>query len=166
MEKTVKIGSKSVKLSNNIGWALIYRDQFGRDIVPAIMPMLASALDIVSGLVNEAGGESFTVADILKLTDGDYLIDALVHLGGLELADFINITWSMAKAADDDIPEPKEWVREFNSFPLDVVAPAVFDLVFRGCVSSKNQARLKNLRQAIQPASIQTQSFSQDSNEV
>lgn len=165
MEKTIKIGNKSVKLSNNVAWAIIYRDQFGRDIVPSLMPMLASAMDIVSGLVNEIGTEKVSLEDILKLTDGEYMLNAIIHLGGLEFVDFIHITWAMAKAADDSISEPKEWVRGFNTFPLDTIAPAVGELILKGCVSSKNVARLKGLRKAIQPVSISTQSSSLDSKE-
>ena len=55
MEKTIKIGKQSVRLNNNISWAIAYRDQFGRDIIPALMPLLASALDIISGIINETG---------------------------------------------------------------------------------------------------------------
>ena len=47
MEKTIKINSKtSLKVSNNIGWMLAYRDQFGRDIVPTLIPALTAALEI------------------------------------------------------------------------------------------------------------------------
>lgn len=165
MEKSIKIGSKSVKLSNNLAWTMIYRDQFGRDIIPALMPMLASAMDVISGLVSEVGTDSVSLEDILKLTDGDYIINAIIHLGGLEFVDFINITWAMAKAADDNIPGPKEWIREFNTFPLDVVAPVVGDLILKGCVSSKNLARLKNLKKVIQPSNS-TRSSSPDLSEA
>lgn len=152
MERTIKIGDNEVRLNNNIGWAIAYRDQFGRDIIPALMPMLAGALDIVSGLINETGKtENVELGDILKLVDGDTFLDALFHLGGLELVDFINVTWSLAKCADEDIPEPKIWVRQFDSFPVDVIAPEVFDLMLRGVVSSKNLARLESIKAAIQP---------------
>lgn len=169
MEKTVKIGNKSLKLSNNIGWAIIYRDQFGRDIIPSLMPMLASTMDIISGLVGEVGDKKeISFADIIKTVDGDALINAVIHLGGLEIVDLINITWAMAKAADDSIDEPKEWVRTFDSFPVDVIAPAVGELVFKGCVSSKNQKRLKSLKtkiKTIQPQNSTTLS-SEASNEA
>ena len=93
MEKTIKIGKKSVRLNNNISWAIAYRDQFGRDIIPTLMPMLASALDIVSGLINETGKtEDFELVDFAKLADGDALINAMIHLGSIEFIDLINIT--------------------------------------------------------------------------
>ena len=31
MEKVIKIGDKDVRLNNNIGWAMAYKDQFGKE---------------------------------------------------------------------------------------------------------------------------------------
>lgn len=166
MEKTIKIGKKSVRLNNNICWAIVYRDQFGRDIIPALMPLLASALDIISGLINETGKtEDIELADLAKLADGDALLNAVIHLGGFEFTDLICITWALAKCADEDIPAPREWIAQFDSFPIDVIAPEVFTLIFKGVVSSKNLKRLEDLKKRIQPTSISTQSSSPDSKE-
>lgn len=167
MEKTIKIGNKSVRLNNNISWAIAYRDQFGRDIVPTLMPLLASALDIVSGIINETGKtDDIELADLAKLADGNALIDAAIHLGGFELTDLICITWALAKCADEDIPEPREWVKQFTVFPVDVVAPEVLRLIFRGAVSSKNLKRLEDLKKRIQPKkSNSTQSSLPESSE-
>ena len=152
MEKTVQIGNKEVRLSNNIGWAIDYRDQFGQDIIPTLLPMVAAALDLIKGLLEEVEDtNNLEWRDILKLIDGDTLFDALIHLGGLEFRDFINITWAMAKCADDSIPEPRTWVKEFEVFPVDELAPTVFDLIFKGVVSSKNLKRLKDVRKNLQP---------------
>ena len=166
MEKTIKIGKKSVRLNNNISWAIVYRDQFGRDIIPALMPLLASALDIISGLINETGKtEDIELEDLAKLADGDALLNAVIHLGGFEFTDLICITWALAKCADEDIPAPREWIAQFDSFPIDVIAPEVFTLIFKGVVSSKNLKRLEDLKKRIQPTSISTQSSSPDSKE-
>lgn len=153
MIKTVKIGKKEVRLDNNIGWTLIYRDQFGRDILPAIMPMVAGALDVVSGVAKEAtdGNDELSLKGLAKVVDGETLTNAMIHIGALELTDFLNITWSLAKNADDSIPEPKIWVKEFEEFPLDVVAPAVGKLIFKGMISSKNLKRLNDLIKSVQP---------------
>lgn len=152
MEKTIKISGQSVRLNNNIGWTMVYRDQFGRDIVPSLIPMAAGALDIISGLIEETRKDGdVNLADILRLTDGETLINAIIHLGGLEFVDLINITWSLAKCADDDIDEPREWIKQFETFPVDVVAPAVGDLIIKGVVSSKNLERLKETKKALQP---------------
>ena len=165
MEKTIKIGKQEVRLSNNIGWALIYRDQFGQDIIPTLMPLLAGLLDIVGGLLKDKKADEITVADLAGMTDGDAMMNAYVHLGGVEFTDFINVTWALAKCADDSIPEPAIWVRQFEEFPIDVIGPTVFSMIFRGVVSSKNLKRLTSLKEKIQPALNSTQSSSQDSNE-
>jgi len=152
MEKTIKIGKVPVRLNNNIGWSMAYRDQFGQDIIPVIMPMLAGALDIITGLLNSTEKpEEIKGIDILKQVDGDTLIDAMAHLSALEFVDLINITWALAKCADDEIPEPKEWVKQFESFPVDVVAPAVFELIGKGLISSKNWKRLNEAKEKVQP---------------
>lgn len=166
MEKTIKIGKKSVRLNNNVSWAICYRDQFGRDIIPTIMPLFASALDIISGLINETGKtDEIELTDLAKLADGDSLLNAAIHLGGFEFTDLICITWALAKCADEEIDEPREWIKQFDTFPIDVVAPEVFSLIFKGVVSSKNLKRLEDLKKRIQPVSISTQSSSPDSNE-
>lgn len=163
MEKTIKIGEKEVRLSNNIGWTMTYRDQFNKDIVPAIMPLLVAIFDVISGLIDEDGVISST--DILRKLDGDKMLDAVIHLSGLELVEVINITWALAKEVDNSIPEPKIWVRQFDNFPLDEVVPAIFTLIAKGMMTSKNWERLKSLKvQTIQPLTS-TQSYSQDLKE-
>lgn len=152
MIKTITIDDKDIVLDNNVEWALIYRDQFGRDIIPAIMPLLAGALDVVSGIFQEAGDKKeITIENLAKLADGDTLINAMIHIGGFEFVDFINITWALAKNADDSIPEPNIWLKQFDEFPIDVIGPEVVKLIFKGMVSSKNLERLNGLMKNVQP---------------
>ena len=168
MEKTVKIGDKEVRLKNNVGWAFEYRNQFGHDIIPTLMPMAASLLDIVGGMIRVTGKvDQVDMRDVLAAIDSDDLMNALIHISGLEFVELINITWALAKCADEDIPEPRIWVRQFEEFPVDVVAPAVFDLIIKGIVSSKNLKRLKTIRKSLQPKqSDSTTSSSQESSEA
>ena len=165
MIRTIEIGNKEVRLSNNIGWTMIYKDQFGHDIVSSLTPMLAAGLDLVSGFLSDVDtSKPIDAVDLLKKIDGDVLIDAMAHLAGVELVDLINITWAMAKAMDDDIPEPKRWVKDFDEFPVDIIAPEVAKLAFKGMVSTKNLKRLMSLREkikTIQP-STSTPSSSQE----
>ena len=147
MEKTIKFGDTEIRLNNRVGWVLTYRDQFGTDILPTIMPLFAGLLDIVSGVIAQNDGDDISLENVLRLIDTDSVMDALVHLSGFELAEFLNITWAMAKEADEDIPEPEKWLRSFDEFPLDIVVPEVFKLAFNGMVSSKNRERLESLTQ-------------------
>lgn len=161
MEKIIEIGNKSVKLNNNIAWAMEYRDQFGKDIVPALLPVLASLIEGVSGVIADSG-EEITVASVAESLEGRAM-DVMLPLFQMELVDtVVNVTWAMAKAADEHIEPPKRWVRQFDEFPLDVVVPEVYDLVIKGFVSSKNLERLRTLGESLKSLrpSLSTTSFS------
>ena len=166
MEKIIKIGKQEVRLNNNVAWTMEYRDQFGKDIVPAIMPLIASMIEGVSTVISESGNE-ITTKTLAEAVQGRAL-EVMLPMFQAEFVDLIiNVTWAMAKAADESIEPPKRWVRQFDSFPLDIVGPAVFDMVLKGFVSSKNLKRLKGIGDSLkklQP-STSTQSSSQDSNE-
>ena len=168
MEKVIKIGKQEVRLNNNVAWTMEYRDQFGRDIVPALMPVLASLLEGVSTIAAESKGKELTVADIAEAVQGRAM-EVLLPMFQAEFVDLvINVTWAMAKVADESIDPPKRWVRQFDSFPLDVVGPAVFDMVLKGFVSSKNLKRLKKISESLktlQPKSHSTTSSSPDLSE-
>lgn len=167
MEKVIKIGKQEVKLSNNVAWTMEYRDQFGKDIVPALMPLIASIIEGVSTVISDSGKTEIGVADIASALEGRAM-DVLLPMFQVEFVDtIVNVTWSMAKAADEEIDPPKKWVRQFEDFPLDVVVPAVYDLAMKGFVSSKNLKRLKNIGNSLktlQP-SHSTQLSLQDSKE-
>lgn len=150
MEKIIKIADKEVRLNNNVAWTMEYRDQFGKDILPAIMPLVASMVEGVSTVMTDAtvNGE-ITTSSIAEAIEGRTM-DILLPMFQAEFVDLvINVTWSMAKAADESIDPPKRWVRQFDEFPLDVVGPAVLDLVLKGFVSSKNLNRLKKVGESI-----------------
>ena len=167
MEKIIKIGKQEVRLNNNVAWTMEYRDQFGKDIVPALMPILASLMEGVSTIISESGSNEVTMADIADAVQGRSM-DVLLPMFQVEFVDtIVNVTWAMAKAADENIEPPKRWVRQFEEFPLDVIVPAVYELVLKGFVSSKNLKRLKKASASLrnlQP-SHSTTSSSPDSNE-
>ena len=152
MLKTITINTKNkIKLDNNIGWALIYRDQFNHDILPDIMPIISAVMDFMINTLQKEKAE--TAGDFLKNIDVDEIEDALIRLSGLEVTTLINITWAMAKLADDDIPEPLEWVKGYDTFPIDTVAPALFSILAQGMVSTKNLKRLQDTITNLKPKS-------------
>ena len=169
MEKIVKIGKQEVRLNNNMAWTMEYRDQFGKDILPAVMPLLASMIEGVSTVMAEASetGE-LTTTSIAEAIEGRSM-DILLPMFQAEFVDLvINVTWAMAKTANENIDPPKRWIRQFDSFPVDVVGPVVFDMVLKGFVSPKNLKRLKKIGESLktlQPTSHSTTSSSPDSNE-
>ena len=172
MEKIIKIGKQEVRLNNNVAWTMEYRDQFGKDIVPALMPVIASMVEGISTIITETGKTDINISDIADSLQGRAM-EILLPMFQVEFVDVVvNVTWAMAKAADEDIAPPKQWVRQFEEFPLDVVAPAIYELVIKGFISSKNLKRLKKIKSEInlQPtktnASRSTTSSSLDSNEA
>lgn len=165
MEKVIKIGDKSVKLNNNIAWTMEYRDQFGHDVIQDHVPVLATLTETLAAIVSDAGTDgNISVSDLLGALEGR-TIDLMLPLMQTEIMTVIvNVTWAMAKASDENIDPPKEWVRQFDVFPLDVIIPAVYELALKGFVSSKNWGRLMNLKETIQPLTS-TPSSSQESKE-
>ena len=169
MEKVIKVGKQEVRLNNNVAWTMEYRDQFGKDIIPVVMPLIASMIEGASTIMADAGDKGeITVSSIAETLEGRAM-EVLLPMFQSEFVDLvINVTWAMAKVADESIAPPKQWVRQFDGFYLDEVGPAVFDMVLKGFVSSKNLKRLKKIGESIktlQP-SHSTTSSSQDSNEA
>lgn len=165
MEKIIKIGKTEVKLNNNAAWCMEYRDQFGKDILPVILPMGASIAEMVASVA--ASAEDLSIRSLAESIEGRTM-EILMPIMQVEMVDIlINVTWAMAKTADETIEPPKKWIRQFDSFPLDIVAPEVYDMAMKGFLSSKNRKRLKNAVKTLknlQP-SISMISSSQDSNE-
>ena len=80
MEKTIQIGNKEVRLNNNIGWTIDYRDQFGTDIIPTLLPMVAAALDLIKGLLDGMEDTSnLEWQDVLKTVDGDLKLTKVIR---------------------------------------------------------------------------------------
>ena len=174
MEKIIKIGKQEVKLSNNVAWLMEYKDQFGKDATQELIPLVATLVETIgSGLASYKDG-AINLESLSESIEGR-AFDLLTPLYQSELSTtLINITWAMAKAADETIDPPKEWVRQFDSFPFDVVGPEVWELAVKGFVSSKNLKRLRTLlgkaKDAVQSLkenqpSLSTQSSSLEQNE-
>lgn len=152
MEKIIKIGEKDVRLNNNIGWAIIYRDQFGKDILPVIMPFITSMIESVSTVIADAdyNGE-ITTKSIAEALSGRSL-DVVLPLYQAEFVDLvINVLWAMAKKADDKIEPPIKWLDQFDNFYLDEIIPELLEMVLRGTVSIKNLERLEIIKTKLQP---------------
>lgn len=171
MEKTINIGGKDVRLNNNVGWAFEYRDQFGHDIIPSLMPLLAGAVEAIGALVAASGKkDSFEIADIAKLSGTGALDDAFIRFSGIEFTEAVNITWALAKNADESIEEPRRWVKQFDTFPVDEILPEIIRLIIGGLASTKNSERLQRAVGSLKPKKkpnkpTSTKSPSQESNE-
>ena len=145
MEKTITIDGKDVKLNNNGAWAIEYQDQFGKDILPVLLPLAASIAEGVAAVLSEVDGKinPQTIADAIQ----GRVLEILAPIYQAEVVDLVyNVTWALAKNADPEIPEPKRWIRQFDNFPLDVIVPEVYGLVMQGFTSSKNWTRLESIK--------------------
>lgn len=167
MEKIIKIGDRDVRLNNNIDWAISYRDQFGKDILPVIMPFITVMIEGISTIITEAENDGeLSVSSIAEALTGRTL-DVVLPLYQAEFVDLVpNVLWSMAKTADENIEPPRKWIRQFDNFYLDEIIPELAELVVRGLVSSKNLKRLEGIRTTLQPnKSDSTKLSSQELNE-
>lgn len=155
MEKTIKLDSKtSIRVSNNIEWALIYKDQFGRDVLPMLIPVANTFIELAVSVMKSTGGKALDMknaGDTIKDLDISDIQSALYSLAGLEFTDILNITWAMAKAADETIEEPRVWVRSLTSFPVDAVVPVIFDMNLQFLTTTKNYKRLQAAVEALKP---------------
>lgn len=140
MKKLVKINNdQSVELNGSLGWLYVYREQFGHDILPDIMPMIESglttAVKLMQGVEDQ---EVLTQTNLLNAIDDEILNDAFINLSGLELTTVLNIVWAMAKNSDDQISSPELFFNEYERLPLDKIIPVVIRMIIESSISSKN----------------------------
>ena len=164
MIKVIKLDSKkSIKIDNNISWMLIYRNQFNHDILVTLMPAISSMVKLVADSL-DAVVDNGKIN--LKAVSPDAWDEALIQLSGLQITDLLEVTWAMAKGADDEIEsEPLEWLKTLPCFPMDVIMPQVAEAIMDGCVSSKNSQRIRKAIQSLKNPLASTQSSLPVSNE-
>lgn len=151
MIKTIKFDDDhSVEMSSNIGWLLTYRSQFGKDILPDLMPVIESLVTLAASLFD--GSAELTVDEVIAKIDRDALSDLYLSLSNLEFTTIINIAWALAKTADDSIPAPEEWVKQFEVFPFDTLIIEMFKMIAESSVSTKNLKRLQSLMKTLKPS--------------
>ena len=147
MEKIITIGDKEVKLSNNIAWTMEYKAQFNKDVIESMMPIISTLVETATTIISETGKTELNIKDIAEAIQGR-TFELTLPLMQLGLTDaVVNVVWAMAKAADPKIDPPIQWVRQFDSFPLDEIVPAAGEMILKGFASSKNLERLKSIGQ-------------------
>ena len=168
MIKDIKIGDKTVTLSNNVAWTMEYRDQFGKDPLEFLMPIATSLIEALTSVINETGkSKDIYLTDITGALEGR-VFDITLPLMQLGFVDsVVNVVWAMAKAANEGVAPPKSWVRQFDTFPVDTLIPEVWGMILIGFSSSKNLERVRSLAESLKTIhpSQSTPSSSLDSNE-
>ena len=141
MIKTIQIDDRSVEINTSAGWFYEYRENFGHDILPDIMPILESVLNATASVLSESGGK-FNEKEILKAMNNELLVDAFMKMAGLEIITMYNIFWAMAKNANRKIEQPRDYFNDFDVFPMDEILPQMFVGIVDSSISSKNAKSL------------------------
>jgi hypothetical protein len=115
MEKTITIDGKQVRFKSNGATPLRYKAQFGKDYFKEIMKL--------AQLEKLQGKKKISAAD----------------LDALDFEVFYNISWIMAKTADPTIPEPMEWLEQFDEFPMIDIIPEIQDLLLTSFQTTKKK---------------------------
>lgn len=102
MEKIIHVGNKEVKLKSTAGTMVRYRNNFNRDFIKDLLH-LKSKIELKQGTGEE--------------------------LDAIDLEIFEKIAWSMAKTADDNIPDIEHWLDEFETFDIMIILPQIMDLL-------------------------------------
>lgn len=101
MEKVINIGGKEVKMKSTASILALYRNNFNRDFMSDIIKMQGSLNGVEKGKELEA----------------------------LDLDFFEKVSWCMAKAGDESVPEFEKWLDEFELFDLIQALPEIMTLI-------------------------------------
>lgn len=136
MKKIIKISDdKSFEINSSSGWLYVYQEQFGHDVLPVLLPAVEALIQAFADMAKNSKSDS--VSDILKAADEETISNAFITFSGMQLTTITNIVWAMAKNANDNIENPKEWINSFDVLPWDVVVPQVLTAALEACVSKK-----------------------------
>ncbi len=113
MEKTITIDGRPVRLKSTGATVLRYKQQFGQDYFSELLKLVK----IAEPLGTLESGE----LDLSSMRTEDLAL--------FDLEVFYNFVWVLAKTADKSIPEPIEWLEEFESFPIMEILPEIMDLL-------------------------------------
>lgn len=113
MEKTITIDGKKVRFKSNGATPLRYKAQFGKDYFKEILKLAP-----LQNLKRKIQPEDLALLDFEV---------------------FYNITWILAKTAEPTIPEPMEWLEQFDEFPMAEIIPELQEMMVASFKSSKKK---------------------------
>lgn len=117
MEKTITIDGKKIGFKTNGATPLRYKAQFGKDYFKEILKL--APLEKLMGKKKSS----------IKIED----------LDALDFEVFYNISWVMAKTYDPTIPEPLEWLEQFEEYPIADIIPELQELMASSFQTSKKK---------------------------
>lgn len=168
MRKDIIIGDQSVEVNTSAGWLFVYREQFGRDVLSDVVPLLDAfagastdfAKAIYKGKTEKEikSIEEVNVFEVLQTIDPDTLQELIYKAASVESVTIMKILWAMAKNAGGSIPAPIEWANSFEKMPLDEVIPELADSIMEALASTKKYQSLRTMLQKILSRSPHSQS--------
>jgi hypothetical protein len=114
MEKTILIDGKQIRFKTNGATPLRFKAQFKKDFFKEILKLMP--------LANKKESE-------LEAKD----------LEALDFEVFFEMAWIMAKTANPSIPEPLEWLEQFDEFPMAEVIPELQELMLSSFQTTKKK---------------------------
>lgn len=164
--QTIKLGKEKVlNLDSSIGWLLKYREQFGRDILPDLLPLLTAGVDFAMSTVAGFEGKKVEIKDLVEHLDRDAVESIMMDIAMLESATVIHIIWALnanyRKRNGEDVQSPEEWAEAMDYFPLDVILPKALKLIMESTVSTKNLKRLQSLVETMSQSNLTPSSLEQ-----
>ncbi|KGL45066.1 hypothetical protein EP56_05775 [Listeriaceae bacterium FSL A5-0209] len=132
MEKTVVIDEKSVTLKSTAATPLRYKAQFGKDYFAELIK-LAKLFEGLDSPKKDKKNKKKD-ADAKEIDPMDISFESLALLDFETLYNFI---WVLAKTADKSIPEPLEWLDQFEEFPLMDIMGDVQELLMSSISTQK-----------------------------
>ena len=118
MEKIILVDGKQIKFKSTAGTLMRYRNNFGRDLIKDIIALEKKFKNVKSGI-------------------------ALFEI--VELDMFEKIAWSMAKTANNEIPDIEHWLDSFDSFSIMKVLPDIMELLIGNLRQENEQTAEKPL---------------------
>ena len=151
MKKTVQLEGQSIEVNASMGWLFVYRNEFGHDILPDIMPMIDAFVTMGAEIYADMKeGDS-----VLNHITPEMLAEAVYKLSTMEVVMLVNILWAMAKNADNGIEGPQTWVNKFDVFPIEEVTFSIVELILESSTSSKNSKSLLEKIRKIKSSTLQ-----------
>lgn len=129
MKANIKInGKKAFAVDTSMRWLRIYRDTFGHDVLPDIVPLIDAGLSFMADAIN---GKDINTDELET------------QMYAMEFVMINNVIWALAKNADDKVGDPEEWEDSFDKFPLDEIMPQIVDVLATSYISTKKLKPLK-----------------------
>lgn len=145
MIREIKIDKDNkFEINTSYGWLYTYKEHFGEDILPEIVPLMESAIGIAADIFEN--NDAVDARDVISEIAGT--------IAGTEATTLTNVIWALAKNANDDLPNAREWYNSFETFPMDKVIPEAFWAL---CESTVSQKKVKSLKEQIKKFRITTE---------